>query len=232
MKIHGLQKMTLLDYPTKVACTVFTATCNMRCPFCHNALLVTKLNPKDAYSKEEVLKFLESRVGLLDGVCITGGEPLMQLDIASFLKKIKKMGYSIKLDTNGSFPDKLKELVEDGLVDYVAMDIKNCPEKYETTIGIANFNFENVQKSINFLINGTIDYEFRTTVVKEFHTEDDIKSIGELIKGAKKYYLQNFVDSGNLIGDNMHALEPETLRKMAEIAKEYVKHVDVRGIQI
>ena len=230
MKIHGLQKMTLLDYPGKVACTVFTAGCNMRCPFCHNALLVTELNPADAYSKEEILKFLEGRVGLLDGVCITGGEPLLQVDIAGFLKNIKDLGYSIKLDTNGSYPDKLIELVENKLVDYVAMDIKNCLKKYPQTVGIEKFGLQNVQKSIEFLLSGAVDYEFRTTVVKEYHSVEDIEKIGELIKGAKRYFLQNFVDSGNLIGSGLNSVSPETLREMAAKVSPLVESVSVRGI--
>lgn len=230
MKLSGLQKMTLLDFPNKVACTVFTVGCNFRCPFCHNALLVTKTDESPKTNEEEVLAFLKSRVGLLDGVAITGGEPLLQNDIADFIAKIRAMGYAVKLDTNGSSPDKLKELVKDKLVDYVAMDVKNAPERYGETVGIKDFDGKPVFESVDFLLSGAVDYEFRTTVVKEFHDLSAITSLAKSIKGAKRYFLQNFVDSGNLIGAGLHAVEKSELYEMENAAKPYVLSVSVRGV--
>lgn len=230
MKIHGLQKLTLLDYPEKTACTVFTGGCNFRCPFCHNALLVTDIDSSQTYSEEEILDFLSKRTGLLDGVCITGGEPLMNGDIADFIKKIKEMGYSVKLDTNGTFPERLKTLLENNLIDYVAMDIKNSKDKYAITAGIKNVNISDIERSINLLKSSDIDYEFRTTVVNEFHTESDILKIAEWIKGAKKYFLQNFEDSGNLIGENLTAVSKEVLESMKSAAKAFVENTQIRGV--
>ena len=231
MKIHGFQKMTLLDYPGRVACTVFTGGCNLRCPFCHNAALVTELNGADTFDNDEILNFLSGRKGLLDGVCITGGEPLLQVDIAGFLRKIKNLGYSVKLDTNGTFPDKLCDLIEEGLVDYVAMDIKNSPEKYGETVGISGFDISAVQRSVDLLKSGKVDYEFRTTVVKQFHKVEDFKAIGEFIKGAKRYYLQNFVDSGNLIGkEEMCSVGEQVLKEMQKTVSPFVDFVGIRGV--
>lgn len=230
MQIHGFQKMTLLDFPGRVACTVFTGGCNLRCPFCHNALLVTKLTGTDIIPAESVFSYLEKRKGVLDGVAITGGEPLLQPDIASFIRKIKNMGYAVKLDTNGAYPAKLRDLVEEGIVDYVAMDVKNCKEKYGETVGIPNFDVSKIEESIKFLMSGKVDFEFRTTVVKEFHTVEDIEKLSEWINGAPKYYLQNFTDSGNLIGENLHECGKETLQKMREAAQKYVCVCETRGV--
>ena len=166
MNIQGLQKLTLLDYPGRVACTVFLAGCNFRCPFCHNASLVTHIDPANDISREEVLAFLKKRQGILDGVCITGGEPLLSPDLETFMDKVKEMGYLIKLDTNGSNVNRLKYLADRKLIDYVAMDIKNVPEKYGMTIGIKEYNPENVIQSVEYLISGAVPYEFRTTVVR------------------------------------------------------------------
>ena len=230
MQIHGFQKMTLLDFPGRVACTVFTGGCNLRCPFCHNALLVTKMSDADIIPSEDVISFLEKRKGLLDGVAITGGEPLLQPDIASFIRKIKNMGYAVKLDTNGTYPAKLRDLVEEGLVDYVAMDVKNCKEKYGETVGIQNYDVSKADESIKFLLSNKVDFEFRTTVVKEFHTVEDIEKLAEWITGAPKYFLQNFTDSGNLIGENMHECSKETLESMRTAALKYVKSCETRGV--
>ncbi len=230
MQIHGFQKMTLLDFPGKVAATVFTGGCNLRCPFCHNAALVTDIDSSTLYNTEDILSFLSKRTKLLDGVAITGGEPLLQIDIAGFIKKIKNMGYKVKLDTNGTFPDKLAELLEENLLDYVAMDIKNCKEKYEETVGIKGFNLENVERSVSLLKSSGIDFEFRTTVVKEFHTVEDIINIGEWISGAPNYFLQNFEDSGNLIGEKMHPVSKETLLEMEKNVLKFVKNTGIRGI--
>lgn len=230
MNIYGLQKMTLLDYPHKVACTVFTGGCNLRCPFCHNAALVTEINADDKYREDDILSFLETKKGLLDGVCITGGEPLLQVDIAGFIKKIKAMGFLVKLDTNGSFPDKLNDLIESNIIDYVAVDIKNSKEKYALTVGIKDYDLANIERTVDILKNSNIEYEFRTTVVKEFHTVEDIKKIGRWLKGSKRYYLQNFVDSGNLIGENLNPVSKDCMYDMKEAALEYIDFVDIRGI--
>ncbi len=230
MKLIGLQKMTVLDFPGRVACIVFTFGCNFRCPFCHNASLVLGEGNSDI-TEEEFFAYLKKRQGILDGVCVTGGEPLLQPDIEDFLKKIKELGFQIKLDTNGMFPEKLKKIVSDGLVDYVAMDIKNAPEYYPITVGKKEIDFDKIKESINFLINeADIEYEFRTTVVAEFHTESMFEDIGRLIEGAENYYLQGFVDSGDLICDNLNALPKPIMEKMAERVKPYVKNVNLRGV--
>lgn len=222
--------MTLLDFPGRVACTVFTAGCNMRCPFCHNALLVTDIHNEDKIAEDEFFSFLEKRKGLLDGVAITGGEPLLQNDIGDFIKRIRDIGFSVKLDTNGSFPGKLSEIIESGAVDYVAMDIKNSPEKYAETVGVPDFDITPVKESVNILLEGKTDYEFRTTVVREFHTVESTEKAAEWIKGAKRYFLQAFKDSGNLIGKNMSGVSKEEMEKMANAAKKYIKNVQLRGI--
>lgn len=229
MKISGFQKMTLLDFPGKVACTIFTFGCNLRCPFCHNASLVLG-GATESHTEEEILSYLEKRKGLLDGVCITGGEPLLQSDIRDFIKKIKALGYAVKLDTNGCYPEKLKALVNDGLVDYVAMDIKNCLDEYGKTVGIKDFDTAPIKESIEFLVNGNVEFEFRTTVVKELHSTNGIKALAEEIKGAKRYFLQSFVDSGDLIGENLSAHDKETLEKMKAEAQKTLNIVEIRGI--
>lgn len=230
MRIDGLQKMTLLDFPGKVACTVFTGGCNFRCPFCHNALLVTELPENPDYTIDEILSFLKKRSGLLDGVAITGGEPLMNPDIADFIRKVRDLGYSVKLDTNGSYPERLKSIVGEGLVDYVAMDIKNCKEKYAETIGLKSYDLSKIEESVDFLKSGTVDYEFRTTVVDEFHTVDDIRKAAEWIKGAKRYFLQNFVDSGNLIDGSVTGVSKQTMLEMQKAAADFVPQTEIRGI--
>lgn len=207
MRISGLQKLTLMDFPEVVSCIIFTQGCNFRCPFCHNASLVGGVGDNEI-SEDEVLDFLKERKKLLDGVVITGGEPTLNSDIAEFLKKIKNLGYLIKLDTNGTNPDLLKKLVSDKLVDYVAMDIKNCPEKYEKATGVNKF-MEKVTQSKDFLLTGAIDYEFRTTVVKGIHTKDDLISLAKWIAGANKYFLQQYKNSGDIIS-------PEGLSSFSE----------------
>ena len=222
--------MTLLDFPGKVACTVFTGGCNFRCPFCHNALLVTELPENPDYTVDEILAFLKKRSGLLDGVAITGGEPLINPDIGDFIRSIRRLGYSVKLDTNGSYPDRLKSLVAEGLIDYVAMDIKNCREKYAETVGLKSLELSRIEESVDFLKSGAVDYEFRTTVVKEFHTVEDIRSAAEWIKGAKRYFLQNFVDSGNLIDSSMSGVDKSVMLEMKRAAADFVPKTEIRGI--
>lgn len=229
MKIKGFQKMTLLDYPGHVACTVFTGGCNFRCPFCHNASLVLGEGGED-FTEDEIIDFLEKRKGILDGVAITGGEPLLQSDISSFMRKIRALGYKIKLDTNGSFPEKLREIVNEGLCDYVAIDIKNSPEKYSVSVGRLGYDVDRISESINILMTGGVEYEFRTTVVAELHSIEDIARIGAWIKGAKRWYLQGFVDSGDLISAEMHGLDREILDLYIEKAREYISDAELRGV--
>ena len=230
MKLIGLQKMTVLDFPGRVACIVFTFGCNFRCPFCHNASLVMGEGESDI-TEEEFFAYLKKRQGILDGVVVTGGEPLLQKDIEDFLRKIKSLGYEIKLDTNGTFPEKLKNIVNEGLVDYVAMDIKNAPEYYAINSGKEDIDLTKIKESVYFLINeAQVEYEFRTTVVAQFHSESVMDEIGEMIKGAKNYYLQGFVDSGDLIGENLSALPKANMQKMADRVSQYVQNVSLRGV--
>ena len=230
MKIYGLQKLTLLDYPKKTACTIFTGGCNFRCPFCHNALLVTDIDDSEAYNEEEIIDFLSKRRGLLDGVCITGGEPLLNADIVAFINKVKELGYLVKLDTNGTFPQRLSELIENHLVDYVAMDIKNTREKYLKTAGIDKLDLDSIECSIDILMRSDIDYEFRTTVVKEFHDIEDIEKIARRIEGARGYFLQNFEDSGNTICKNLNPVCSDVLQKMKDRALVFVENTQTRGV--
>lgn len=230
MKILGFQKMTLLDYPGKVACTIFTGGCNFRCPFCHNALLVTKTDEVQEHNVEDILSFLEKRQGILDGVCITGGEPLMNKEIFDFAKSIKALGYSIKLDTNGSFPDRLQQMIDEKLCDYVAMDIKNCKEKYPLTAGFDKLNVDLIDKSVQILLKNDVDYEFRTTVVKELHNVEDMEKIAHWISGAPRYFLQNFEDSGNLIAEGYSAHNPQMLLVMKNAISSILPKVEIRGV--
>lgn len=229
MKIHGLQKMTLLDYPGKVACTAFLGGCDFRCPFCHNAELLDAAAPAEM-DDAALLLFLEKRKGLLDGVAITGGEPLLRSDIFELLSKIRTLGYPVKLDTNGNHPEKLKAVVNAGLVDYVAMDVKNSPARYAETVGLASFDMTGIRESIDFLLGGAVDYEFRTTVVQELHDEQSFEEIGKLIRGARRYFLQSFTDRDTVLFAGLHAPEKETILHYAEVVRPYVESVDVRGI--
>lgn len=231
MLISGLQKLTLLDYPGKVACTVFTGGCNFRCPFCHNAPLVLPERLAHDTDEEQVLAFLKKRQGTLDGVAITGGEPLLHKDIAQFLEKVKALGYSIKLDTNGSFPDRLIEIVSAGLVDRVAMDIKNSPELYPQTTGCETLDMAKIDRSREFLLSGAVDYEFRTTVVKGLHTEESLLSAAKWISGAKEYYLQQFKDSGDVLDiGTLCAFDEREMHALCESVRRYVPTAQVRGV--
>lgn len=229
MTIHGFQKMTLLDFPGRVACTLFTAGCNLRCPFCHNAGLVTKLNTAERIDEGDIFSYLQKRRGILDGVCITGGEPTLQPDLPDFIRHVRELGYAVKLDTNGTHPDALSALLSEGLLDYVAMDIKNCPDRYAETVGIEGFDLSLVQTSIDLLMNGSVDYEFRTTVTHELHTPQDIGALAAWIAGAPRYFLQPFVDSGNLIGTNLHAPSHEILDEMLTAARQILPASAIRG---
>ncbi len=229
MQIKGLQKTTLLDFPGKVACTVFTGGCNFRCPFCHNASLVLRAQENDSIDQQELFNFLNKRKGILDGVCVTGGEPLLQKDIIPFLERIHSMGFSVKLDTNGAFPHRLSEIISLGLIDYIAMDIKNSPEKYAITSGVDAYP-NGVTDSIKIIMNSGIPYEFRTTVVRELHTKQDIETIAKMIEGADGYFLQLFKDSGDLIDNSYSPHDEDTMRRMLEIIRPYVKVCGLRGM--
>ena len=232
MKVTGIQKLTLLDYPGVVACTVFTAGCNFRCPFCHNAMLVLPEQIDDeCLTDDEVFGFLKKRRGVLDGVAVTGGEPRLHADMPSFLARGKELGYKIKLDTNGSNPELLSEIVKNKLVDRVAMDIKNAPEEYARTIGLKSFDIAPVERSKEMLLRGDIDYEFRTTVVKGIHTKESLIGAAKWIEGAKEYYLQQFKDSGNLIlPDGLSAYDEKQMHALADAVRDYVPTVEVRGV--
>lgn len=227
MQINGFQKLTLLDFPGKVACIVFTPGCNFRCPFCHNASLVTHIDG-ERIEEEEILSYLKKRQGLLDGVVVTGGEPTLQGDLADFLGKVKALGYAVKLDTNGTSPERLKTLVEKGLVDYVAMDIKNTAAKYPVTAGCGSAVLGKVEESIDFLLADTVDYEFRTTVTAELHTPQDIGDIAKRIKGAKRYFLQNFIDSGDIVSPGNSPVTSQVMAEMVKTAQDLVGSASAR----
>ena len=227
MLIKGLQKVTLLDYPGKVACTIFTGGCNMRCPFCQNASLVTHID-EERLDEEEFFSFLKSRIGKLDAVCISGGEPCLQKDLKEFIQKIKEMGFLVKLDTNGCFPEMLSSLLQNHLLDYVAMDIKNQKEKYDLTSGI-HADLDKIEESIHLLQNSGIPHEFRTTVVLEFHEPSDIVKIAKWVNPSK-LYLQQFRDSEDVIQDGLHAYSEEEMQKLKENALKENEHVYLRGL--
>lgn len=236
MKINGLQQLTLVDYPGKVAATVFTAGCNMRCPYCHNASLVTHIDNTNTYTEDAIFDFMKKRKGKLDGICITGGEPLMQRNITDFIKNIKDLGFLVKLDTNGSYPAVLQQLIDRNLLDYVALDIKNSPEKYPLTVGIQNFDPSPVFESATILKHSNVPYELRTTLIHELHTTQDIIKIGELLKDTNHYYLQSFEDSGDLIGfsniveiSTLSAPSKEKITEFQNILSQYIKNVIIRG---
>lgn len=229
MIIGGLQKLTLLDYPGKVACTVFLYGCDFRCPFCHNPGLVVR-PAENEVTADELSEFLGRRRGILDGVCVTGGEPLLDPGLPGLLSLIKSFGLSVKLDTNGSFPERLEKVVEAGLADYVAMDVKSSPEGYPAAVGIKNFDTAPISRSIKYLMSAKTEYEFRTTVVRELHTEREIRLIGEWIRGAKNAYLQQFADSGDLIGQGFHPYDADEMKRLCGILREYVPSAQLRGV--
>ncbi len=228
MHIVGFDKLSLLNYPGKVACTIFTAGCNFRCPFCHNASIVEKDN--EELSEEEIFSYLKKRKGIIDAVCITGGEPLLQTDIIEFIIKLKSFGLAIKLDTNGYLPEILQQIIDQKLVDYIAMDIKNSDDKYSKTNGTPCFDINRINKSIELIENSGIEYEFRTTLVAEYHEESDIKKICQKLVGAKRYFLQNFEDSGDIIEQNLHGFEKTKLVNFLSVAKNYISGAELRGV--
>lgn len=220
MLILGLTKTTLLDYPEKVAATVFTGGCNFRCPFCHNGQIVLNVVQQPAISENEVIDHLIKRKSVLEGVCITGGEPTIQADLPDFIEKIKKLGYLVKLDTNGSNPKMLKQLIDNKMIDYVAMDIKNTEEKYSITTGIPDLNFNNIKNSYLYLMENHVPYEFRTTVIREYHTKEDLVKIGKMIKGAKNWFIQSYKYSENVIAKGLNSYSKEELQKMTGNIKD------------
>lgn len=227
MKISGLLKLTLLDFPTKTACTVFTSGCNFKCPFCHNATLVR--DDGGEIPMEELLSFLKKRQGLLDGVAVSGGEPLMHRETEELVRKIKEMGYLVKIDTNGSYPERLKYLVREGLCDYVAMDIKSSPEGYERAAG-CRVPLDKIKESVDFLMSGEVEYEFRTTVARGAVLPEDFEGIGKWISGADKYYLQGFKDSGDILGEGVGAYSSEEMHSFLETVRKYIPTAELRGI--
>ena len=232
--ISGLQKMTLLDFPGKVACTVFLKGCNYRCPFCHNSELFLG-KPETLMDQESFLKFLRSRKGLLDGVCVSGGEPTLHPGLPELLRKIKELGYAIKLDTNGSRPEVLKALAQEGLLDHVAMDVKNSPSRYAQTAGVEHLDLSRLEESLRFLISGDLSYELRTTLVSQLHDEASIREMGQWLqdlvpgKKAKKLYLQSFVDRDTVVFAGFTPPEPESVEKYKEILSSYVEEAFIRG---
>ena len=231
MFLAGIQKLTLLDYPGKVACTVFTSGCDLRCPFCHNASLALPERQSDEMELADLLAFLRKRQGILDGVAVTGGEPLMHPGIIGVLGEIKALGYSVKLDTNGTFPERLREVVEAGLADRVAMDIKAAPENYGRLVGIPGYDVSRVRESAEYLMRCGGDYEFRTTAVNGLHTAADFEGIARWIAGAKEYYIQEFKDSGDLIdARGLSEFTEAEMHGFADIVRPLVPSVKVRGI--
>ena len=222
--------MTLLDFPGVVSCTIFLGGCDFRCPFCHNFELIDG-TAQPVMDDGELIEFLRSRKALLDGVAITGGEPLLHKDLPELIRKIRAEGYKVKLDTNGYHPDLLREILEEGIVDYVAMDIKNCEEKYALTCGLDEIDMGKIKESISLLMNGNTDYEFRTTVVDELHEEADFEKIGEMIKGAKHYFLQRFTDRDSVPFGNLSAPSFEKMRKYADISRNFVINTELRGVE-
>ena len=230
MKIHGLQKMTLLDFPGRVACTVFLGGCDMRCPFCHNAELIDGTAPA-VMDDTELLAFLKKRQGLLEGVAVTGGEPLLRgEELVTLAERIRDLGYPLKLDTNGTHPDRLARLTEAGLVSYVAMDIKNDPDRYAAASGLETIDLNPIRESVSLLMNGKTEYEFRTTTVAELHDGESFRKIGEWIRGAKRYYLQKFTDRDTVPFGGFHAPSDGKMREYLEIVRKFVPAAELRGM--
>lgn len=226
--------MTLLDFPEKVACTVFLGGCNFRCPFCHNGGLLDGDAP-EVMQEEDLLNFLKGRQGLLDGVCVTGGEPTLSPELPQLLAEIKALGFAVKLDTNGSRPEVLKAVVNAGLVDYVAMDVKNCPERYAATVGMAKVSMEAIEQSLRFLMEGKVDYELRTTVVQQLHDEGAVLDMGRWLYGLNqnakipKIFIQPFVNRSSVLDQNLHAPENGKISRFVELLCTFATEVSIRG---
>lgn len=235
MLINGLQKLTLLDYPGHIACTVFTGGCNMRCPFCHNGSLALGRGDLNI-SVDELLAFLDSRAGRLDGVCVSGGEPTLHPDLPDLLREIKARGFDVKLDTNGTNPEMLSRLIDEGLVDYVAMDVKNSPERYGETAGLSSrfkvqgskLILENIEQSADILMQGRVDFEFRTTLMRELHSEDDIRAIGKWLSGGEKYFLQTYRDEGDLLVGGFTPFTAVETWRLLTVLREFIPNAEIR----
>lgn len=232
MDILGLEKLSLVDFDGYVSATVFTGSCNFRCPFCHNSPLVLDYKNLPVIPEEEILSYLEKRKGILEGLCITGGEPTLCKDLPNFIEKVKKLGFKVKVDTNGTNPEMIKSLTDNGLADYFAMDIKNDKESYAKIIGFDSYDTKRVEKSVDFFLNGKANYEFRTTLIKEFHSKDNVIKIGTWIKGANKYFLQKFKDSGSCIQSHLSPVENQLALEFKDILKENIKNVALRGYDL
>jgi len=230
MVFGGIQKFTLIDFPDKTACTLFTIGCDFHCPYCQNRSLVIPTEYQQSISSSEVLEFLEKRKNQLDGVCISGGEPLQHDELVAFTAEVKALGYLIKLDTNGSNPQNLKRMMDSGTLDYIALDIKNSQEKYAQTIGVPGFDISPVKKSITLLQTGTVPYEFRTTVVREFHTQEDLLTIATWISGAKKYFLQQFSQSEGVISSGLSGYTDDEMRQLLSGILHILPEAELRGI--
>lgn len=229
MKIHGLNKTTLLDYPGRVAATIFTGNCNFRCPFCHNSELVLDPESQPEISTDEIMGFLKKRQGILDGVCITGGEPTLQPDLLDFIREVKALGYPVKLDTNGYRPEVLREALEEGLLDFVAMDIKSGPSGYALASGCSNIDLEKIRESVKLIKGSGIDYEFRTTVVKGIHTDKDLIEIGEWLGDVKAYFLQNYRDNENVMVRGYESFSDEELEGLKDAVISFIPNTKIRG---
>jgi len=228
MPIKGIEKFSLLDYDDKISCVLFFSNCNMRCPFCHNAPLVLDPTFGEDLVYDDIYKYLEKRKGLVDAVVITGGEPTLTPNIIDIIRDVKGLGYLVKLDTNGTNPQVINALLEEGLLDYIAMDIKNSYDKYMVTAGV-NVNLDHIKESISIIMNSGIDYEFRTTIINEYHTLHDIEKIGDMIKGAKKVRLQKFIDRGSCIKGGLHEVNEKMAKEMVDELKKYVENAELRG---
>ena len=229
MKIYGMEKLSLVDYEGKIAVTLFTAGCNFRCPFCHNSTLATSKRLGEEIPESEIFGYLNKRKGILNAICITGGEPTLNKDLVAFVTRLKEFNLAIKLDTNGTNPAMLKELVEKKLIDYVAMDIKSGKLGYPLTTGVENIDLSPIQESIDYLMEGHVDYEFRTTLVDELHSEEDFEEMAKWLAGAKKLYLQKFKDSGDCIVEDLHEVPLKTAEKYLEILSKTIKKVELRN---
>lgn len=233
MLFHGIEKFSLVDFDGYTSCTLFTGRCNYRCPFCHNASLVMAPESEPTIENDIIFDYLKKRAGIIDAVCITGGEPTLHTELTDVIENIRSLGYKIKLDTNGTDPSTLRHLIEKELIDYVAMDIKNSPDMYPLTTGVREPHFDKVYDSAKYLISAHesfgFDFEFRTTVIDEYHTEDDFIIIGNMLRGAPKYFIQKFVDKGNCIASGIKAVNIEKAQRFADILKENIKAVGLRG---
>ena len=229
MLLYGLEKLSLVDYDGKVAATVFTGACNFKCGFCHNGPLVNDVDSLNTFSEDDILSYFSARKNILDGVCITGGEPTLHKDLPFFIEKIKKIGLSVKLDTNGTNPEMIKSLFDSGLCDYFAMDIKNDKETYAKTIGLPKYDTSKIEKSVDFFLTGKADYEFRTTLINEYHKKENMEKIAVWIKGAKKYFLQKFKEVDTCLTHDLSGVPEDTAKEFVEVISPYVPSVKLRG---